>query len=108
MQFYRHLVSECVYMCGIFKNQSTTKVRVNLLNVVAHCKNVSIWVASPVHSCSEEWTIKTKNKKAKIMIIMHKLLRYEFYWSYALNTVVYGGDILIFHCFEALNDNLEA
>ena len=48
------------------------------------------------------------------MKVTHSLSRYlcliVFIGVYANNssTVVYGGDILSFHIFEALNDNFEA
>ena len=54
-------------------------------------------------------------KNANIMKVTHSLSRYlwKLYllaYIYANNssTVVYGGDILSFHIFEALNDNFEA
>ena len=47
------------------------------------------------------------------MKVTHSLSRFMkivFIGVYANNssTVVYGGDILSFHIFEALNDNFEA
>ena len=52
-------------------------------------------------------------KNAKIMKVTHSLsisMKIVFIGVYANNssTVVYGGDILSFHIFEALNGNFEA
>ena len=37
-----------------------------------------------------------------------KIVFIVVYDNYNSSTVVYGGDILSFHFFEALNDNFEA
>ena len=48
------------------------------------------------------------------MKVTHSLSRYLWklyllaYYANNSSTVVYGGDILSFHIFEALNDNFEA
>ena len=53
----------------------------------------------------------TKNEKIlKVTHSLEDIMKIVFIDVYANNssTVVYGGDILSFHFFEALNDNFEA